>query len=180
MLERLARPPGLTALALSMATLLGVSVWQLKSPVPDGPALGRQFPNILVSTLNEQPAPLQDVLPSDGCSLLVVISTHCGVCAAMRSTWATRFQVWADSLRSPVRPVWLVVEGADSWATFAEGFDLPVAPVFPTAPPEDTYRTLRVRGTPTFHVVDDRGVLGFTKVGDLLPPVADSRSACDL
>ena len=179
MLDRLARPAALTVLAISAPILLGVLVWQLKSPVPDGPTLGRQFPNILVSTLDEQEAPLQDVLPSDGCTLLVVISTQCGVCAAMRSTWATRFQVWADSLRSPVRPVWLVVEGAESWATFAEGFSLPVAPVFPTDPPEDTYRTLRVRGTPTFHVVDDRGVLAFTKVGDFLPPVADTRSACD-
>ena len=179
-LDRVARPAALTALAVSASILLGVVVWQMNAPLPDGPALGKEFPNIVVSTLGEPPAPLQDVLQPDGCTLLVVISTHCGVCAAMRSTWTRRFQAWSDSLDSPVRPVWLVIEGPDSWAAFAEGFRLPVSTVFPVATPEETASKLRLRGTPTFHIIDDRGVLAFTKVGDLLPPVADTRSACDL
>ena len=98
----------------------------------------------------------------------------------MRTTWPDRFANWADSVGAEIRPIWLSEGGRDAFHAFTSGFPLDEITLtyLLRGTTAHAYSVLGVLGTPTLYLVDSAGVVQAGMLGNSLPPVDLTRSAC--
>lgn len=170
--------------ALAVTVVLQMGVWKLYQGFPlalAGPTPGAPFPAVRIGTLaGNSDLALADLLSeSSGCSLLVIVSSSCPICRHMRVTWPGRFKRWADSVKAPVRAIWLMEEGRGHLAEFRRGYTLDRLELAFIAKDRTTaLRDLGIIGTPTLYLIDSQGRMQAGLVGDRLPSAALAQSVC--
>ena len=169
--------------SLSVLLVFQIAVREWDPPQPSGPLPGTLIPDLTVGRSDGEPdVGLRDLVSSGrGCSLLVLVSPACPVCARMRTTWPARFAKWADTVGAAVRPIWLSEGGEEAFGAFTSGFSMEgiTRTFLRPGTSEKAFRALGVIGTPTIYLVDSEGVVQAGLVGDLLPPVDVAQRACD-
>jgi hypothetical protein len=158
-----------------------VAILAARHRSPVGPTVGRRLPD---------PGPIvfrgQGVLPwsrivtdGHGCTLMVFVDPGCGACQRMRDSWSADLSRWTDSVRAPVRAIWVTAGDSATVQRFTTGFHLGETTVarFVGDVAVASHR-LGIYGTPTLYLVDRAGVLRVGVLGDGLPPVDSGRAAC--
>lgn len=170
--------------SLSILLVYQIAVRDWTPPQLGGPTPGTLIPDLTVGRAGGGSDVGLRALVSTGlgCSLLVLVSPSCPVCARMRTTWPIRFAKWTDSVGVPVQPIWLSEGGGEAFDAFTSGFTLEgiTRTFLRPETSEDAFRALGVIGTPTLYLVNSEGVVQAGLVGDLFPPVDIARRACDV
>lgn len=146
-----------------------------------GPVRGDVLPSAPVRLAGEPvDQDLVSVLVSDSaCSLVVLISTQCGVCRRMRESWPQRAAIWSDSVGAPVTLLWLSGESEDALAAFYAGYDFGnTLHARVAVEPQQALGRLGLFGTPTTYLLDRAGRLRQGLMGDRLPTVEFARNHC--
>jgi len=172
-------------LVLALVALLGLQVLvrqRQRGPLPlTGPQVGEPLPNVELSFVRKpERHGLSEILRSDGqCSLLVFISTYCGICRKIRYTWPDRIEEWAKSAQVHVRVIWLGAEREESLVRFFSETGNPIPEIARISSDVTAALTkLGVYGTPTTYLTDRSGRLRIGTMGDQLPPEEETRRYC--
>lgn len=181
----------LRAGVLGLLLLLAFQLWLIREGhlsmlLPSGLESGRVLPSLSVGVLSGGGSHLHSldslVASSDSCTLVVVISTYCPICARMRVTWAPRFQAWSQSLRRPVRTLWLAEENETNLRAFLYGFSSLSQSIdvmaYNAQPKRSFYAHLGLIGTPMVLLTDGYGRLVYGIGGDDFPPAHVVDSVC--
>lgn len=114
------------------------------------------------------------------CSLLVLVSVHCGVCKGWRPRWNRQYRAWTDTVGYPVPAAWLSAEPLAQLQLMLRDYHLDgVRPLAVMSKPVRSFRRLGVRGTPTSYLVDSAGYIVGGSVGAQLPPAGVVRDSCE-
>lgn len=163
-----------------LASQVAFNVWRRTTPPLVGPTVGAPFPAVPAISSDSIAAA---ALSAGGaghlrsCTLLVFVSTACGVCQRMRYTWAARFRTWRDSVGAPLSVIWVAPQDSADQAGFYEGFDLDDVKKAQLAD-VDALTPLGIYGTPTLYLLDRNRRLRLGALGDVLPPADSVRHVC--
>lgn len=166
------------ALVVLLAGQLGIREWQ-RRPLPlRGPALGAELPETWIRGLEDGRTERLST-PGTSCTVVVFVSSHCGVCQRMRTSWPARLRVWRDSVPASIRVVWASREDASALKTFHAGYDFAGVRLAQLADfPHRSQEALGIYGTPTTYLLDRWGRLRVGVLGDQLPPADSAYAAC--
>lgn len=187
----------MTALPISIRTALAVALLALLAfqlmgrsvsdapKAPSGPLRHQVLPSIPVERLSSgRVMPGRVALGTilgepSGCSVLVVMSHTCPVCRQMRWTWQERILSLADSLKEPLRALWLFDGSTSDIKEFLKGGENASIEILRMAGDlEEAYQQLGVVGTPLAYILSDRGTLRLGILGDRVPSVGEIREFC--
>jgi hypothetical protein len=170
-------------LLAAAAILQAVVLWRRSIPrIPEGPTLGDTLP-----ALRTYAVPSDELIQLgngasevDSCTVVVAISTTCGVCALMRDQWNEKYSHWLDTVGAPVRAVWVAAAESDTLQAFLDGSGLLDAVGLARMRPGDPdFRTrLGVYATPTVYLLDQHDKLRIGSLGFNLPPVDSAAQIC--
>lgn len=139
-----------------------------------GPLPGESFPSLEVVELGPDPyrGPLAGILSAEHCSMVVFMSSGCGICRRMRWSWPANYARREAIGETPLRIIWISMDSEGQAELFFGAHDLRHIITVRALKPWTSRDAARfgMLGTPTSYVVGPSGRVLMGLIGDRFPP----------